>query len=283
MQPGEENKPVNDDRQRREGKLGGVRLVGVFVPWQGMALILAVVIGLTAIVTLRASDDGVVRVEQTASEAAVAETTVTTRVPSTTTSTVAPTSTSTTMSTSTTTTAPPTTTTTTLAPGSADVAIFNGGGASTMIDGYCNEPADWSFIAACAGQPIGPEGRPELIITVDTNRYPRSARVFLDLLAGANHDATYCLRLYDLDRASGVPGSERCLTSPAVATPAPYTSWPPRPVSSEHIGPISLRSGKGRYTLQAKVTRASTAEPCHYPLINCDGALSRAGLSIEWG
>jgi hypothetical protein len=268
--------PLHDDgpsRRRRERTTAGVRLVGIFVSWQGVAAVMAVLIGLTAIVTLRIADRGTVRVEQTASEAPLEEPASTT-IPPTSATTAAPT---------TTTTAPPTTTTTALVPGSADIAIVNGGGAFSFIDGYCNEPSDWSFIAACANQPIGPEGRPELIANVDTGRYPHSARVYLDVLAGANHDATYCLRLYDLDHHAAVAGSERCLTSPAIPTPAPYMSWPPRPMSNEHIGPLTLQSARGRYTLQAKVSRASTEEPCHYGLVNCDGQLSRATLAIEWG
>src|SRR5437867_1287180 len=62
----------NDDRghsgRRRETRFGGVRFVGIFVPWQAVALTLAVVVGLTAFATTRGSDPGKVRVEQASSD-----------------------------------------------------------------------------------------------------------------------------------------------------------------------------------------------------------------------
>jgi hypothetical protein len=39
----------DQDGMRREGRLGGGRLVGIFVPWQAVALTLAVVVGITAL------------------------------------------------------------------------------------------------------------------------------------------------------------------------------------------------------------------------------------------
>lgn len=51
---------------------------------------------------------------------------------------------------------------------------------------------------------------------------------------------------------------------------------------SERVGPFQLNAGPGRYTLQSKVSRATTGEPCRYGMVNCEGVLSRAKIAIEW-
>lgn len=77
---------------RREAKVAGIRLVGIFVPWQAVALTLAVVMGLTSVALLR-SGSSTVRVEQSAATNETSSTTTT--EPPTTTTTEPPTTTTT--------------------------------------------------------------------------------------------------------------------------------------------------------------------------------------------
>jgi hypothetical protein len=74
-------------RPGREAKVAGIRLVGIFVPWQAVALTLAVVVGLTSVAILR-SGGSTVRVEQSS---ATGDSSTTTSEPTTTTSTEPPT------------------------------------------------------------------------------------------------------------------------------------------------------------------------------------------------
>ena len=130
----EDLQPTKRSGRLDERRSGGVRFVGIFVPWQAVAFTLTVVVVLTALVSRGGSDPDTVRVEQTASEApAGQDSTTSTIAPSTTSSTTpaaVPVSTSTTASpisvpssssSSTTTTTRPvsTTTTTTVVAGPA--------------------------------------------------------------------------------------------------------------------------------------------------------------------
>ena len=94
--------PTERSSQHEERRAGGVRLVGIFVPWQAVALTLTLVVVLTVLVSREGSDPGIVRIEQTASQAqAGQDSTTSTTDPATTTSTTPaadPTSTSTTAS-----------------------------------------------------------------------------------------------------------------------------------------------------------------------------------------
>jgi hypothetical protein len=154
------------------------------------------------------------------------------------------------------------------------VAVFSG----EQGEGYCNQvEPDWAFFG-CPYQGM----RPEFTFSLDTRRYPASARYHVDVALTVTHDLTYCMRLYDLDQARPLAGSEKCWTSPAVAEPAPYQPWPPDPAYVATIGPVTFTPGASHYVLQTKMMRAGTGQPCD-SMLHCMAQLKRLKIDIDWG
>ena len=147
------------DGLRREGRLGGVRLVGIFVPWQAVALTLVVVVGITALAVGGWTAPSDTRVHLTAAD----DPTTTTTVPVTST-TEASTTTTTAPATSTTTGAPavppaprPTTTTTTTAPPATCAVIRSAvrGSVSSSWVSNPTQPGSWDrHVTATVTNPI---------------------------------------------------------------------------------------------------------------------------------
>jgi len=269
--------------KRRETRHGGIRFVGIFVPWQAVALTLALLVGVTAVAASRDSGPGAVRVEQASSDATADEvpsSTTTTDVQPATTTTEAPVTTTTLAPTTTTT--RPATTTTTIAPGSSEVVIHGGG--VSWGTGMCNTPSsDWARVAGCPEQP-----RQDLDFTLDASRYPKGSEFRLDTNVALEGGTTYCVRLFDLDRNNPVAGSEQCWSAPYVApTPVPEgqvccITAAPQASFSGQAGPMTFPAGRTRYTIQARAIQTSTGAGCFYHS-GCSGSLNRAKVVIEWG
>ena len=262
------NSEIEPPRKRRETRFAGIRLVGIFVPWQAVALTLGLVVALTAVAVLRGSNGGTVRVEQASADTTLSDAATS----SSTTTTTAPPSTTTTAPTTTTTAVPATTTTTALQPGSAEVVVFSG----EQAESFCTEPEpEWGFFG-CPYQGM----RPEFTFAFDPGRYHRTARFHMEYAVTVAHDMAYCMRVFDLDRAVPVPGSEKCWTTPAVAPPAPYQAGPPSPSFVTEAGPVTFPPGRARYVLQTKM--AKSTGPC-FDYHDCISQLKRAKVLVEWG
>jgi hypothetical protein len=132
--------------------------------------------------------------------------------------------------------------------------------------------------------------RTDLDFTLDAGRYHKASQFRLDTNVSVESDSTYCLRLFDLDRAAAVAGSEKCWSAPFVAAIPPpagmvccATHPSPAPFSGESDA-MTFSPGRARYTIQAKAFRTSTGEGCVYGTTpSCAGLLSRAKILIEWG
>lgn len=258
----------------------GVRLVGVWLPWQAVVGILVIVGGVSAIAALR-SDRGALRVEQASNVPAEAPAVVTTTTLSEPSSALAPIVTPTAaapVETTTTalprvaaapaaTTVPQPTTTTTRASGHADSMIF-----SNNYGGPCHTPTDdWLYPGSCQdGQP-----RADTQFMIDPKRYPSYAEYRVEVAVGADPDVRLCMRVFDLDMRSGVAGSEKC--------------WVGGPVEGhgrqefiDRLGPMTVSPDNHRYTFQWRVHRNSSGEPCHANAGQCSAGFSKAKLLVEW-
>ena len=152
----------NDEPRRgRESRFAGLRLVGIFVPWQAVALTLAVVVALAGLAGARWAGGGKTRVDL--ASAGEATTSTTGAVESTTTTTSA---TTTTAETPTSTTGPakatapkPTSTTTTMAPPPATCAVMRSAVTGTVSSSWApsaTRPGTWDrHITATVTNPIG--------------------------------------------------------------------------------------------------------------------------------
>src|SRR5207248_10162786 len=74
----------NSDGPRRERRFGGVRLVGIFVPWQAVALTLGLVVALTGLAVGRWTAGGETRVHLSAADETTSTTAMVESIPSTT-------------------------------------------------------------------------------------------------------------------------------------------------------------------------------------------------------
>jgi hypothetical protein len=178
---------LEPEGMRREGRLGGVRLVGIFVPWQAVALTLAVVVGTTALAVGRWTAGGEARVHLAAAE----ESTSTTTVVASTSTTEASTTTTAAVATSTSTAKPavpaaprPTTTTsTTVAPPSTCAVIHSAvtGSVSSSWSPNPTQPGSWDrHVTATVTNPID---QPVILGYVGTGS---SVTSYLVQLAGAD-------------------------------------------------------------------------------------------------
>lgn len=269
-----------------EGRVGGVRLVGLWIPWQAVVGVIAIVVGLTAfaVKSPRGGDEVSFRAASTdeltttTSELVVETTTSlpesTTTVAETTT-TVA--KTSITAPATTTTAAPtttvPTTTTTVIPPGSDEIVIHAG---SSQGNGGCNNAnGDWEYIAT------GCSGEPTMIFTYDPRRYPARAEAKLDLaLTLMNPDMTYCFRVINLETKIPAAGSERCWVSNVQPQQEPYGPIHPHNIN-ETYGPVQFDPKMAKYAPQVKLTRTSDGSPCNRES-PCMGSLEQAKVFIEW-
>jgi hypothetical protein len=151
----------------REGRFAGVRLVGIFVPWQAVALTLAVVVALAGLTGVRLTGGGETRVELTSADDSTTTTTVpvestttTSVVPDTTTSTAAQAAPATTSTTGPVKVAAPkaSTTTTTTVPAPATCAVIRStvtGSASSSWVPSTTRPGTWDrHITATVTNPM---------------------------------------------------------------------------------------------------------------------------------
>jgi hypothetical protein len=152
----------DDNGLRRDRRLGGVRLVGIFVPWQAVALTLAVVVALTGLAVGRWTAAGEARVhlaatdESTTSTAPAESTTTATELSTTTTTAAASTTTSTVAKATTVTTVKPTTTTTVPPPATCAVihSTVTGSVSSSWVPS-ATQPNSWDrHITATVTNPI---------------------------------------------------------------------------------------------------------------------------------
>jgi hypothetical protein len=267
--------------RRRETRFAGLRLVGIFVPWQAVALTLAVVVTLAGLAAVRFAQRGDVSVHLSSASAedlngssttTTAPSTTTTSAPETTTSTepaIAPTSTTSTPPPTTTTTAAPTTTTTAQSHGQETITIYAGPGGMGL--GGCTKPYNWDRIKGC------PEWAPDesLDFTVNGGAFPDSAQYRLDVSEMIQPNTTSCLRLFDTTTNQAVAGSDHCWQVP----PGPNGQFP-----TEEYGPFKLAKTRDRYTLQARVVRQSDGVGCVGPALNgeCSVSFQAAKMLIEW-
>jgi hypothetical protein len=175
----------DQDGMRREGRLGGVRLVGIFVPWQAVALTLAVVVGMTALAVGRWTG-GETQVHLTSADGSTTTTTaaVTSTPEASTTTTAGP-------APSTTTAAPvvpaaprPTTTTSTTAPAPSTCAVIRSAVTGTVSSSWSPSPAtpgSWDrHVTVTVANPID---QPVILGYVGTSS---SVTSYLVQLAGAD-------------------------------------------------------------------------------------------------
>jgi hypothetical protein len=260
--------------RNHEGRVGGVRLVGLWIPWQAAIGVLVIVIGLTALAVSRSDGQREVTFRQTSNDEVATTTTeeaTTTTEPTTTTEVTTTTVevTTTTAAPASTTTAPPPTTTTAVPPGSAEQNILGNGNYGNT--GCAAWPNEWEYIATnCTGEPRG-----ELIFSYDTRRYPATAKTNISLGVGVSYDMTYCFRIINFDTKAPVAGSERCWTRNEAQSDVRNID--------EQFGPVTFPTGNARYITQVRLTRASTGEGCSMGGPGgCSGYIRYGRLNVEW-
>lgn len=260
----------DDGRTRvREGFFAGIRLVGVWVPWQGVAVVLVVTALLGGLLVVRLGNRPV-EVRQVAA-ADSSTTTSTSEAVTTTTSTTAP------PTIVAPTTAPPPPTTTTIAPGSEEIVIY--GGSVTLANGQCGEDqetGDWEYIAHNCRH----EMRGELVFRVDARRYPPKAVSRVTIGVELREDTTFCFRIINADTKHPVDGTEKCWVSTA-KPPEPYKGHVPHRIDEEY-GAFRF-PGSGRYTPQVKLSRTSTGGKCFMGTSGgCTSGFNHGKVYTEW-